>query len=194
MVSGRALDHHLIIDDFVAKTRDLRQFEMTTEDWEATVLVTSWLKSFQSATTQMSTTKQPMLSSTHAIYRGLQDSLCTSLRTLPINVEIFHLRVTRAFGVVVNTPSSALCNEESCGSIPSTSDPFYENSNMADVRRNLPFTSFRLQTGGCVALQAWSGAVAGPYKPGRKSQGVTLSVKGVICPIAGNGVTNKGEC
>ena len=39
-----------------------------------------------------------------------------------------------------NTPSSALCNEESCGSIPSTSDSFYENSNMADVRRNLPFT------------------------------------------------------
>ena len=39
-----------------------------------------------------------------------------------------------------NTPSSALCNEESCGSIPSTSDSFYENSNMVDVRRNLPFT------------------------------------------------------
>jgi hypothetical protein len=44
-------------------------------------------------------------------------------------LEIFHLPVTRAFGVVVNTPSSALCNEESCGSIPSTSDSFYENSN-----------------------------------------------------------------
>ena len=28
-----------------------------------------------------------------------------------------------------NTPSSALCNEESCGSIPSASDSFYENSN-----------------------------------------------------------------
>jgi hypothetical protein len=82
---GRALDHRLIIDDFVAKTRDLRQFEMTPDDWEAVSLVTSWLKSFRSATTQMSTTKQPMLSSTHAIYRGLQDSLHTSLSTLPNN-------------------------------------------------------------------------------------------------------------
>ena len=33
-----------------------------------------------------------------------------------------------------NTPSSALCNEESCGSIPSTSDSFYENSNKRNVR------------------------------------------------------------
>ena len=32
-----------------------------------------------------------------------------------------------------NTPSSVLCNEESCGSIPSVSDSFYENSNMADA-------------------------------------------------------------
>ena len=130
-------------------------------------------------------------------YRSLAGRSSISQRPSKLThtyVEIYYLRVTWVSGVVVNTPSSALCNEESCGSIPSTSDPFYENSNMADVRRNLPFTSFRLQTGGCVALQAWSGAVAGPYKPGRKSQGVTLSVKGVICPIAGNGVTNKGEC
>ena len=39
-----------------------------------------------------------------------------------------------------NTPSLALCNEESCGSIPSMTDSFYENANMADTRRNLPFT------------------------------------------------------
>lgn len=58
---------------------------MTPEDWEAVALVTSWLKSFRSATTQMSTTKRPMLSATHAIYRGLQDSLRTSLSTLPDN-------------------------------------------------------------------------------------------------------------
>ena len=32
-----------------------------------------------------------------------------------------------------NTPSSALCNEESCGSIPSTSDSFYENSNIVGI-------------------------------------------------------------
>ena len=37
LVLGRALDHRLIIDDFVAKTRDLHRFEMMSEDWEATV-------------------------------------------------------------------------------------------------------------------------------------------------------------
>ena len=44
-----------------------------------------------------------------------------------------------------NTPSSALCNEENCGSIPSASDSFSENSNMADACRNLPFTISGLQ-------------------------------------------------
>ena len=36
-------------------------------------MVTSWLKSFRAATTQMSTTKVPMLSTTHANFCGLQD-------------------------------------------------------------------------------------------------------------------------
>lgn len=49
--------------------------------------MTSWLKSFRSATTQMSTSKRSMLSSAHAIYRGLQDSLQDSLRALPNNTH-----------------------------------------------------------------------------------------------------------
>ena len=72
------------MDDFVAKDKDLRKFEMHTNDWDAIVLVAQWLKSFRSATTQMATTKRPMLSSTYAIYRGLQESLWESLRNLPI--------------------------------------------------------------------------------------------------------------
>ena len=55
------------------------------DDWDGIALVAQWLKSFRSATTQMSTTKQPMLSSTHAIYRGLQESLRESLTNLPNN-------------------------------------------------------------------------------------------------------------
>ena len=46
-------------------------------------MVTSWLKSFRSATTQMSATKIPMLSTTHAIFRGLQSDIQDILRTLP---------------------------------------------------------------------------------------------------------------
>ena len=77
------MDYRTILDDFVAKNRELRKHELQDEDWEAIALVAQWLKSFQSATTQMSTTKRPMLSSTHAIFRGLQDSLTDSLRSLP---------------------------------------------------------------------------------------------------------------
>ncbi|KAG1793678.1 uncharacterized protein HD556DRAFT_1217669, partial [Suillus plorans] len=41
-----------------------------------------WLKAFRSATTQMSTTKRPMLSTAHAIFRGLQESIRDDLAEL----------------------------------------------------------------------------------------------------------------
>ena len=83
--SGCALDFRSNIDDFVAKNCDLCKFEMHTNDWDAITLVTQWLKTFWSATTQMSTMKLLMLSSAHAIFHGLQESLCESLHTLPNN-------------------------------------------------------------------------------------------------------------
>jgi len=49
-------------------------------------MVSSWLKSFRSATTQMSATKVPMLSTTHAIFRGLQDDIKMILHGLPATV------------------------------------------------------------------------------------------------------------
>src|SRR6267154_2774485 len=85
LLLGRALDYRTVLDDFVAKNRELRKYELLDEDWEAIALVAQWLKAFRSATTQMSTTKCPMLSSTHAIFQGLQDSLADSLRSLPNN-------------------------------------------------------------------------------------------------------------
>ena len=83
--AGRAIDYRKVINDFVSKNKDLRKYELQDEDWEAIILVAKWLKSFRSATTQMSTTQRPMLSWTHAIFRGLQDSLAESLRALPDN-------------------------------------------------------------------------------------------------------------
>ena len=68
-----------MLDDFVAKNRDLDRHELQDEDWVSITLVAKWLKSFQSAMTQISTTKCPMLSWTHAIFQGLQDSLADSL-------------------------------------------------------------------------------------------------------------------
>ena len=60
--SGQAIDYHKVIDDFVSKNKDLRKYELQDEDWEAIMLVAIWLKSFHSATTQMSVTQCPMLS------------------------------------------------------------------------------------------------------------------------------------
>lgn len=45
--------------------------------------VASWLKAFRSATTEMSRTKEPMISTIHAIFRGLQDHVKDIFKNLP---------------------------------------------------------------------------------------------------------------
>jgi hypothetical protein len=84
---GRALDYRGTIDSFVSRNKDLHALELSNADWESIKLVASWLKSFRSATTEMSTTKLPMLSTTHAIFRGLQDDIKGILRNLPNSVS-----------------------------------------------------------------------------------------------------------
>jgi len=76
------MDYHSVLDDFIAKNKEICKHELQDEDWEAIALVAQWLKSFQSATTQISTMKCPMLSWTHAMFHGLQDSLADSLHSL----------------------------------------------------------------------------------------------------------------
>jgi hypothetical protein len=80
---GCALDNHESIETFVLHYKDIRPFELSEDEWSGIELVTNWLKSFQSATTQMSATKTPMLSTTHAIFHGLQGDLQDILRSLP---------------------------------------------------------------------------------------------------------------
>jgi hypothetical protein len=84
---GRSLDYRDTIDSFVSRNKDLHALELSNSDWESIKLVTSWLKSFRSATTEMSATKVPMLSTTHAIFRGLQDDIKNILRGLPSMVS-----------------------------------------------------------------------------------------------------------
>ncbi|KAF9542453.1 hypothetical protein CPC08DRAFT_614519, partial [Agrocybe pediades] len=55
--------------------------------WNTIKLLGHWLELFRSATTQMSTTSVPMISTTHAIFRGLQDKIKAILRSLPDNVS-----------------------------------------------------------------------------------------------------------
>ena len=71
------------IDDFVGRHRDLRALELDPDDWVAISQVAGWLKAFRSATTDMSKTKEPMLSTVHAVFRGLQDHVSSILRELP---------------------------------------------------------------------------------------------------------------
>jgi hypothetical protein len=66
--AGQALDYCGMIGSFVSRNKDLHAFELGNTDWGSIWLVTSWLKSFRVATTEMSATKVPMLSTTHAIF------------------------------------------------------------------------------------------------------------------------------
>ncbi|KAF7372351.1 Transposase-like protein [Mycena venus] len=83
----RALQFREPIFNYVAKDSELREHELNAAEWDALQLVTQWLKMFRSATTQMSTTKQPMLSSTHAIFRGLQQRLKAIISELPESAD-----------------------------------------------------------------------------------------------------------
>jgi len=81
--TGRALDYREVIDTYVAHYHDLRNYELSEVDWEGIALVAGWLKSFRSATTQMSAMHHTTLSSTHAIFRGLQEQIKDILTGLP---------------------------------------------------------------------------------------------------------------
>jgi hypothetical protein len=84
---GRALDYRDTIDSFVSRNKDLHALGLSNTDWESITLVASWLKSFRSATIEMSATKVPMLSTTHAIFRGLQDDIKKIIHDLPNSVS-----------------------------------------------------------------------------------------------------------
>ena len=66
-------------------------FELSAEEWQAIELVATWLKSFCAATTQMSATRTPMLSTTHAIFCGLQeeprDIICDLPNSVPASLK-----------------------------------------------------------------------------------------------------------
>jgi hypothetical protein len=81
--TGWALDYHEVIDTYVACYCDLCDYELSDNDWAGITLVAGWLKSFRSATTQMSATHHPTLSSTHAIFCGLQEQIKEILTNLP---------------------------------------------------------------------------------------------------------------
>ncbi len=86
---GRTLQYEAEINTFVTlhANKDLCDLELSEDKWSSIQLVASWLEMFRDATTQMSATHQPMLSHTYAIFRGLQEHLCTSLQKLPSGID-----------------------------------------------------------------------------------------------------------
>ncbi|KAG6843862.1 hypothetical protein H0H87_012272 [Tephrocybe sp. NHM501043] len=60
-----ALAHKHVIGNFVSLHKDLCALELSDKEWNAIVQVATWLKLFQTVTTEMLQTKQPMLSTTH---------------------------------------------------------------------------------------------------------------------------------
>jgi len=87
---GCALQYKAEINNFVTlcENQDLHDLELSEDKWSSIGLVADWLEKFQDATTQMSAIRQPMLSHMHAIFRGLQEHLCESLRNLPTGIDL----------------------------------------------------------------------------------------------------------
>ncbi|KAJ3517257.1 hypothetical protein NLJ89_g623 [Agrocybe chaxingu] len=73
------------IDNYTAHS--LHEHELNEQEWEALKHVMDWLRSFREATTQMSATKRSMLSTTHAVFRGLQDDIKNILIKLPNDLD-----------------------------------------------------------------------------------------------------------
>jgi len=86
-ILGWALDFSKEIDSFAGRNQDLHHLELDEDDWEAISQVAGWLKAFRSATTEMSRTKKPKISTVHAIFWGLQDHVKNILRNLPDTIS-----------------------------------------------------------------------------------------------------------
>ncbi|KAJ6575957.1 hypothetical protein DFH09DRAFT_1311412 [Mycena vulgaris] len=79
----RAVKYRDSVTKFISENPDLHGDDLTVQDRNAISLVSDWLSNLRSSTSQMSTTSRPMLSSTHAIFRGLQTTLKEKLVALP---------------------------------------------------------------------------------------------------------------
>jgi hypothetical protein len=86
------LDFRKPILNYVNENEDLAEYALAPSEWAALKQVGDWLKSYRYATTKMSTTKQPMLSMTHAVFRLLQDELKAAIAALPSTADLPFLR------------------------------------------------------------------------------------------------------
>ncbi|KAM5546301.1 hypothetical protein V8D89_000427 [Ganoderma adspersum] len=81
----RVCTHQVPIDKFVCDpaNKDLRQYELSWQDWEALSIITQWLQLYRDAILEMSVTTRPTISEVSAVFKGLQEHLCKLLTMLP---------------------------------------------------------------------------------------------------------------
>ncbi|KAJ6605017.1 hypothetical protein B0H10DRAFT_1886731, partial [Mycena sp. CBHHK59/15] len=79
----RALDYRKAIISYIGEHDELAEHALSPPEWTALTQVSDWLEAYRYTTTRMSATQQPMLSTTHTMFRGLQDHLRKTLSKLP---------------------------------------------------------------------------------------------------------------
>lgn len=84
VTSGRALQYRAAVDRYTLVASELGHTHMlSSEDWDALKKISDWLGAFRAATTQMSTSKKPMLCHTHKVFRSLQKDVHKMILELP---------------------------------------------------------------------------------------------------------------
>ncbi|KAJ6522993.1 hypothetical protein B0H10DRAFT_1625895, partial [Mycena sp. CBHHK59/15] len=82
------LDFRKAIFSYVGENDiELTEYALSATEWAALKQVADWLEAYRFATTKMSATKQPMLSTTHACFRWLQDHLKKAIAALPPSAD-----------------------------------------------------------------------------------------------------------
>ena len=110
--SGQALDFAGEIDSFVGQNRNLQALELDQNDWVAISQVARWLKAFRSATTEMSKTKEPMLSTftlSSEVFKTMCLLRCRNSQTrLHLNWGLGLLRPTPSLATTIFTQTNHL--------------------------------------------------------------------------------------
>ncbi|KAJ8514911.1 hypothetical protein ONZ45_g7593 [Pleurotus djamor] len=84
----RAIKYEESLNVFVFKHDELRELGIKSAEWSILKNLRHWLLLFKEATTRMSTTKFPMISFVHAVFRDLQDSIKSSIVNLPESTPV----------------------------------------------------------------------------------------------------------
>jgi hypothetical protein len=98
--------------DWFVHVNDLRDAQLSSEEWGAIQIASNWLKLFRTATTLMSSSKETTISWVYLVFTRLQDHVRTQLATLsdtvPLELKIglywAHNKLTQYFALLYRSP------------------------------------------------------------------------------------------